>query len=74
MGKAKHNPELTKREKEILILIADGKSASEIAEELGLSKSTAIAHCAHIRLKLDIHNVADLIKYALRNNLTSLEQ
>ena len=74
MGKIKKDNSLTERQKQVLGLIADGKSASEIAEELGISRTSIMAHSAHIRLKLDIYNTAALVKYALKNNLTTFEK
>ncbi len=74
MGKARKDNSLTKREKQILALIADGKSASEIAEELGIGSSTVTVYSTKIRLKLDIHNKTELVKYALKHNLIRLEQ
>lgn len=60
---------LTPREREILTLIAEGLSNREIAERLVLSLSTVQTHYAHIMEKLNLHNRAALIKYAIRRGL-----
>lgn len=60
---------LTPREREILQLLAEGKSNKEVASLLGISVNTAEAHRSSIMLKLDLHSVAELIHYALRNNI-----
>ena len=60
---------LTPREREILQLLAEGKANKEVASLLGISVNTAEAHRANIMLKLDLHSVAELIHYAIRNNI-----
>ena len=60
---------LTPREREVLTLIAQGLTNSEIAERLTLSINTVKTHRRHIYQKLDIHNRAALIAYALRRGL-----
>ena len=62
-------PRLSPREREILQLLAEGKSNKEVANLLGISVNTAEAHRANIMLKLDLHSVAELIHYAIRNNI-----
>lgn len=64
---------LSKREKEILCLFAEGLSAKEIGEKLNISKRTVEVHKSKIFKKLYIHNTAELIRYAIRNNLTKLQ-
>lgn len=64
---------LTDREKQVLKLIAEGRSNREIAELLSLSVKTVIAHRANLMEKLDIHNRTDLVKYAIRKGLISIE-
>jgi DNA-binding NarL/FixJ family response regulator len=59
---------LTDREKEILQLIADGKSNKEMAGLLYISVHTVERHRANIMAKLDIHTMADLIKYAIQRS------
>ncbi len=60
---------LTPREREVLQLLAEGKSNKEIATLLGISVNTAEAHRANIMLKLDLHSLAELVVYAIRNNI-----
>lgn len=64
---------LTNRECEILQLISEGKSTKQIAEILFISPKTVESHRANIMEKLNIHNVPELTKYAIRTGLTSLE-
>ena len=65
-------PYLTEREKQVLRLIAEGKSNREIAESLCLSVKTVMAHRANIMEKLDIHSRTELVRYAIRQGLTSV--
>ncbi len=60
---------LTDREKQVLKLVAEGKTNKEIAEILTISVKTAMAHRANIADKLGIHNRAELIKFALRRGI-----
>jgi DNA-binding NarL/FixJ family response regulator len=64
---------LTEREREMLKLIADGRPTREIADLLFLSPSTVLAYRTRIMDKLDIHNRTDLIKYALRKGLITID-
>lgn len=64
---------LTQREREVLQLIAEGKSMKEIASLLFLSTKTIETHRQNIMGKLNIHSVAELTKYAIREGLTSLD-
>ena len=64
---------LTAREREVLQLLAEGKTTKEIAFSLELSVKTVEAHRQKIMEKSDIHSVAELTKYAIREGLTSLE-
>lgn len=64
---------LTAREREVLQLLAEGKSTRRIAEMLYVSVKTVESHRQQIMHKLGITNVADLVKYAIREGLTSLE-
>ncbi len=63
-----HTP-LTKREKEIVRLIAQGMSTSEIAEELFLSQLTIETHRKNIYIKLGMNKIASLVRYAYENGL-----
>ena len=62
---------LTEREREVLQLLAEGLPTREIAERLHVSAKTIGTHREHLMAKLDIHSVAGLTKYAIRENLTS---
>ncbi len=64
---------LTAREREILKLIAEGHTSREIAGMLFISLKTVQGHRAKIMEKLDIHNRTELIKYAMRKGLVSLD-
>ena len=63
---------LTDREKEVLGFIAEGKTVKEIASRLSLSPKTIEAHRKNIMDKLEINNIPELVKYALREGLASL--
>jgi DNA-binding NarL/FixJ family response regulator len=60
---------LSVREREIVQLIAEGKSNKEVAEALGISVRTAETHRASILRKLDLDSVASLVRYAIRNKM-----
>jgi DNA-binding NarL/FixJ family response regulator len=60
---------LTTREREVLQLVAEGRSTRKIAEILGISHKTAESHRSHLMLKLGIHDVAGLVRYAVRRGL-----
>ncbi len=60
---------LTPREREILQLLAEGKSNKDVANLLGISVNTAEAHRANIMLKLDLHSLPELVVYAIRNKI-----
>jgi len=60
---------LTARERQVLQLIAEGKTTKEIASLLGVSFKTAEAHRRHIMRKLDIHETAGVVRYAIRRGL-----
>lgn len=64
---------LTAKEREVLQLIAEGKSTKEIAGVLHVSVPTIDTHRQHIMEKLNLRSVAELTKYAIREGLTSLE-
>lgn len=64
---------LTNRESEILQLISEGNSTKRIAEVLFISPKTVESHRANIMEKLNIHNLPELTKYAIRTGLTSLD-
>ncbi|MGA2624790.1 MAG: response regulator transcription factor [Bacteroidota bacterium] len=66
-------PSLTPKEREVLQLLAEGKSTKEIASILHVSVPTIETHRQHIMDKLKLYTVAELTKYAIRHGLTSLE-
>lgn len=65
--------ELTPREREVLQLVSEGRSTRGIAEALGVSVKTIETHRKQIMTKLDLHSVAELTKYAVREGLTALD-
>lgn len=67
-GKATRS-RLTPREREILQLLAEGKSNKEAATLLGISVNTAEAHRSNIMNKLDLHSISELVLYAVRNKI-----
>ena len=74
-GEVPSDPEdlLTPREREILQLVAQGHGNHEIASQLFLSKKTVETHRANIMRKLDLHDVTELVKYALRRGIIHLD-
>ena len=63
---------LTKREREVLRLLAEGYTNKDVANALSISVKTAEAHRANLYVKLDCHSIAELVKIALRHKLTQL--
>ena len=64
---------LSVREREVLQLLAEGKSTKEIAGILNISVKTVESHRKQIMDKLDLHSIAELTKYAIREGLTRLD-
>jgi DNA-binding NarL/FixJ family response regulator len=62
-------PTLTPREREVVQLLAEGKSSKEVASVLGTSPATVETQRAKIMQKLDLHSVTDLVRYAIRNHI-----
>jgi len=62
-------PTLTPREREVVQLLAEGKSSKEVASILGTSPATVDTQRAKIMQKLDLHSVTDLVRYAIRNHI-----
>jgi DNA-binding CsgD family transcriptional regulator len=60
---------LSKRERQVLSLIVAGKSSKQIAVELGISFKTAVTHRASLMGKLDVHEVASVVREAIRRGL-----
>ena len=65
---------LTPREREVVQLLAEGKSTKEVAVDLGLSVKTAETHRSNIMRKLQLHSVSDLVLYAVKNNIVHVVQ
>lgn len=65
--------ELTPRELEVLRLVAEGHSNQTIAKRLGLSRKTVDVHRTNLMRKLDLHNVTEIVKYALRHGVITLD-
>lgn len=64
---------LTPREREVLQLIAEGYTSKEIGSRLGAALKTIESHRTNLMGKLDLHSIAELTKYAIREGLTGLE-
>ena len=67
----KQNQTLGRREREVLQHLAGGQTSAQIAENLGIATGTVEVHRRNIMRKLDLHNVAELTKYAIREGLTT---
>jgi DNA-binding NarL/FixJ family response regulator len=65
-------PTLTPREREVVQLLAEGKSTKEVASHLAVSVNTAETHRSNIMRKLRIHSLSGLVLYAVRNNLVQV--
>ena len=63
---------ISRRERQVLALLAAGKRSPEIATQLNISVATVEAHRRNIMRKLGLHTVADLTRYAIREGLVSL--
>jgi DNA-binding NarL/FixJ family response regulator len=64
---------LTPRQREVLQLIAEGRTTKEIAKELGISPKTAETYRAELMKELDIHEIASLTRYAIRMGVVSMD-
>jgi DNA-binding NarL/FixJ family response regulator len=64
---------LTPREREVLQLLAEGNSTKQVATQLSMAIKTVETHRSQIMKKLDIHSIAELTKWAVREGITSLE-
>jgi len=72
-GRKEPFAQLTPREREVLVLIAEGKSNKEIADQLNIGVRTIETHRERIMRRLNIHSVAGLTKYAIANGLVTLD-
>lgn len=66
-------PKLTAREREVIQLLAEGKSSKEVACVLDLSTKTAETHRSNIMRKLGFHSIRDLVVYAVKNNIIQVQ-
>jgi DNA-binding NarL/FixJ family response regulator len=66
--------QLTPRQREILQLVAEGKNTKEIAHLLGISIKTVEAHRLQLMVRLSIHDLPGLVRYAVRSGLVSAER
>ena len=67
-----YSSDFTKRQREILVFLAEGRTAKQIAQELHISIKTVEFHKANITHKLGVHTTPDLIKFALAHGMTTL--
>ena len=65
---------LTSRERQVVQLLAEGKSSKEVAVSLNLSVKTAETHRSNIMRKLGLHSVSEVVLYAVRNNIVQVPQ
>jgi DNA-binding NarL/FixJ family response regulator len=63
-------PRLTTRERQVLNLVANGYTSRQIGEKLGISPRTAETHRVNIGRRLGIRNVAQMVRYAIENDLS----
>jgi DNA-binding NarL/FixJ family response regulator len=64
---------LTDREKQVLKLVAEGRSNKDVADLLGISVKTAMSHREHVMEKLDLHSRTELIRFALREGIIRVD-
>ncbi len=72
-GEADPYESLTDREKQVLKLVAEGRSNKEVAELLDISVKTAMSHREHIMQKLDLHSRTELIRFAIQKGVIRIE-
>ena len=66
--------QLTRREKQVFKLLAEGKTSREIAKYLVISLKTAMTHRANVMAKLNVHSRVDLTKYAIRKGIIQIDE
>lgn len=66
------NDGLSHREREVLVLVAEGQTNKEIADTLHIAEKTVAAHRANVMQKLNLKNAADLVRYAIREGMVEL--
>jgi DNA-binding NarL/FixJ family response regulator len=72
-GESPKVPQLTPREREVVQLLAEGKSSKEVATVLNLSTKTAETHRSNIMRKLGFHSIRDIVVYAIKNNIIQVQ-
>ncbi len=72
-GSADPYEALTDREKQVLKLVAEGRSNKDVAELLGISVKTAMSHREHVMEKLGVHNRTELVRFAIRKGVIRVE-
>ncbi len=65
---------LTDREKQVLKLVAEGRSNKEVADVLGISVKTAMSHREHVMEKLGVHNRTELVRFAIRKGVIRVDE
>jgi len=65
---------LTDREKQVLKLVAEGKSNKDVAEMLGISVKTAMSHREHVMEKLGVHNRTELVRFAIKKGVIRVDE
>jgi DNA-binding NarL/FixJ family response regulator len=73
-GQADPYESLTDREKQVLKLVAEGKSNKEVAEVLGISVKTAMTHREHVMEKLGVHNRTELVRFAIKRGVIRVDE
>ena len=68
-GEAENQGRLSPREREVVQLLAEGRSGKEVAAKLNVSAKTVEAHRSNSMRKLNFHSVAQLVRYAIRNDM-----
>lgn len=76
LSRSRHStlPTLTGRERQVLQLVAEGKSSKEVAIALDLSVKTVETHRTNVMRKLDLHSITELVLYAIRNDMVQIER
>jgi DNA-binding NarL/FixJ family response regulator len=72
-GEADPYEALTDREKQVLKLVAEGRSNKEVADVLGISVKTAMSHREHVMEKLGVHNRTELVRFAIRRGVIRID-
>ena len=73
LGTSRDSPRLTPRERQMVQLLSEGYSAQEIADQLHLSAKTVATHRENVFAKLQIHGIAELTRFALREGISTLD-